>query len=62
MKDAQRSFSTKELYKGCRFLGNEKLTIGVFGGHGEERNFRMLLVTLEGRRSKGKFENEALKT
>lgn len=34
---SQRSFITEELSQklGCRFLGSEKLTIGVFGGHEE---------------------------
>ncbi|XP_077497846.1 uncharacterized protein LOC144108501 [Amblyomma americanum] len=35
---------------GCTLLGHERLTVGVFGGHQEEREFRRVRVTLKTRR------------
>ncbi|XP_077508788.1 uncharacterized protein LOC144120265 [Amblyomma americanum] len=35
---------------GCTLLGHERLTVGVFGGHQEEREFRRVRVTVKTRR------------
>ncbi|KAK8761297.1 hypothetical protein V5799_027436 [Amblyomma americanum] len=49
---SQRSYITSDTSRkmGCTLLGHERLTVGVFGGHQEEREFRRVRVTLKTRR------------
>ncbi|XP_077550601.1 uncharacterized protein LOC144163738 [Haemaphysalis longicornis] len=54
---SQRSFITSATSKrlGCQVVGNERLTVGVFGGRQEEKMFQRVMVTLntkQGRRLK----------
>ncbi|KAK8774839.1 hypothetical protein V5799_010628, partial [Amblyomma americanum] len=49
---SQRSYITSDTSRkmGCTLLGHERLIVGVFGGHQEEREFRRVRVTLKTRR------------
>ncbi|XP_042149557.1 uncharacterized protein LOC121837804 [Ixodes scapularis] len=60
---SQRSFFTEVLSRKlrCKHLGNERLTVGAFGDHTTEQNFRRVLVTLENQRGEV-FRLEALET
>ncbi|XP_037521402.1 uncharacterized protein LOC119398643 [Rhipicephalus sanguineus] len=60
---SQRSYITSLTAQklGCELVGQEKLSVGFFGGHQEERPFRRVKVFLEAKRGE-KRELEVLET
>lgn len=61
---SQRSFITEELSQrlGCKQLGMEILTFGVFRGESTERMFRRVQLTLRDQRYYKKYEIDMLET
>ncbi|XP_040064897.1 uncharacterized protein LOC120838860 [Ixodes scapularis] len=61
---SQRSFITKELSRsfGCKLLGTEILTVGVFGGKNRERTYRRVQVILRNQHSGKEYKIDALET
>ncbi|KAH7940098.1 hypothetical protein HPB52_021847 [Rhipicephalus sanguineus] len=60
---SQRSYITTQTAQklGCELVGQERLSVGFFGGHQEERPFRKVKVFLETKRGE-KRELEVLET
>lgn len=60
---SQRSYITTQTAQklGCELVGQERLSVGFFGGHREERPFRKVKVFLETKRGE-KRELEVLET
>ncbi|XP_042145699.1 uncharacterized protein LOC121835512 [Ixodes scapularis] len=61
---SQRSFITEELSRGlgCKLLGTEVLTVGVFGGKTSEQTYRRVQVVLSNRLTGQTYEIDALET
>ncbi|XP_077564362.1 uncharacterized protein LOC144179800 [Haemaphysalis longicornis] len=60
---SQRSFITSATSKrlGCQVVGNERLTVGVFGGRQEEKMFQRVTVTVNTKQGR-RFKLEVLET
>ncbi|XP_042148739.1 uncharacterized protein LOC120844826 [Ixodes scapularis] len=61
---SQRSFITEDLSRrlGCKVVGSERLAVGYFGGHNQEKNFRMVFITLQSKQNVHTYHLEALET
>ncbi|XP_042142954.1 uncharacterized protein LOC120837386 [Ixodes scapularis] len=61
---SQRSFIIEELSRGlgCKLLGTEVLTVGVFGGKTSEQTYRRVQVILSNRLTGQTYEIDALET
>lgn len=61
---SQRSFITEDLSRrlGCKVVGSERLAVGYFGGHNQEKNFRRVFITLQSKHDGHTYHLEALET
>ncbi|XP_042147453.1 uncharacterized protein LOC121836584 [Ixodes scapularis] len=61
---SQRSFIIEDLYRrlGCKVVGSERLAVGYFNGHKQEKNFRRVFITLKSKHNVHTYHLEALET